>query len=313
MERQHLTKTGLFWQDPDMTIKEALQTAHERLKTLSAPVDVSRSEAEILLAHTLKRERTWLIAHSEELLTPSKEKAFFAFIARRAQHEPIAHLTSVKEFHGLTFQVNKHVLIPRPETEEMIDLVQRSTINNQPSTLIWDVGTGSGVIAVSVNHLFPNIPVIASDVSKRALSLAEKNANRILSPHHDIQFIQGSLLTNRIKHIIQEQRPKRLIVLANLPYLPLSDRSILQKDVIDFEPHGALFTDKDGNALILKLLEQLRRFLKAHPIPVHAFFEFDPPQATTLNHEAKQQFPKANIQIHEDTCGRKRFLEIDTT
>lgn len=293
-----------------MTIKEARKAAHERLAALHLPVDVSRSEAEILLAHTLKRDRTWLIAHPEEPLSPSKEKVFLTLVHRRRKHEPIAYLTGTKEFYGLTFHVNKHALIPRPETEEMIDLVQRLTTNDLRSTLIWDVGTGSGAIAISIKHLFPNTTVIASDISKRALSLAQKNAENLLSTEHGIQFVQGSLLTKQIKKIIHQQPPTQLIILANLPYLPFSDRSILQKDVVNFEPHTALFTEKDGNALIIKLLNQLRTFAKKHSIPVHAFFEFDPPQAATLKQEAALLFSGADIQIHEDTCGRKRFLEI---
>jgi len=293
-----------------MTLKTALETAYTRLAKLNLPIDTRWSEAEILLAHTLKRERTWLIAHGEDELPPSKEGAFFKLITRRETHEPIAYLTGTKEFRGLSFEVNKHSLIPRPETEEMIDLVQQRFTNIDARSLIWDVGTGSGAIAVSVKHRFSNAAVIASDMSRRALTLAQKNADRLLKNSHDIQFIQGSLLTKQIQKTILEKNPQTLVVLANLPYLPLSDKQVLAKDVVDFEPHQALFTQNEGNALIIKLLTQLRGFLTQHPLTWHGFFEFDPPQAHTLKKHAHELFPKAHLTIHTDTCGRERFLEI---
>lgn len=319
-ERPHLTKTTLFWQDPVMTIKTALETAHARLAKLNLPTDASWSETEILLAHALKQERTWLIAHAEDPLPPSKEKAFFKLITRRETHEPIAYLTGTKEFRGLSFQVNKHVLIPRPETEEMIDIVGATFMSpeatdgkdrmNPAPTTIWDAGTGSGAIAVSAKHAFPHTTVIASDINKRALHVAEKNAEQLLGKHHDIQFIQGALLTKKIQTIIANKHPHTLIVLANLPYLPLSDRQVLQKDVVDFEPSQALFTEEEGNTLILKLFRQLQTFIKKQPTNLLALFEFDPPQAKTLQEYAQQIFTDALLTVHKDSCGRPRFLEI---
>lgn len=291
-----------------MTVEEALKKGQESLKKPGIDLDGAWLEAELLLAHALKRERTWLIAHKEEPLLPSKERGFLRLVERREQHEPIAYLLGQKEFCGLSFEVNRHVLIPRPETEGMIELIAGNTDDR---TTVWDVGTGSGAIVVSAKKALPHAKMIASDVSRRALSLAKENAVRLLGASHGIEFLQGSLLTRAIEQSIIDTNPAKLIILANLPYLPLSDIQTLEKDVVGFEPHQALFTEKDGNALIIKLLKQLARFLRQHPTSTRMVFEFDPPQAENLQALAKKVFPTAMIDVREDGCERERFLTID--
>ncbi len=298
----------LFWQDLGMTVAEALQTGQERLKKPGIDLDSAWLESELLLAHALKKERTWLIAHTDETLSPAKERAFLRFVARREIHEPMAYLLGRKEFCGMSFEVNRYVLVPRPETEGMLELIAKS---DGDRTTVWDVGTGSGAIAVSVKKSLPRAKVIASDVSRRALLLAEKNAAQLLGASHGIMFCQGSLLTRAIEKHVIDTHPTKLIVLANLPYLPLSDVQVLEKDVVDFEPHQALFTEEDGNALIIKLLKQLKRFLDTHPVATQMIFELDPPQAKNLQAYAKKVFPTATIEVREDGCGRQRFLTVD--
>lgn len=298
----------------DMTVAEALQKAQKSLKKPGIDLDAAWLEAELLLAFALKKDRTWLVAHKEELLSPSKERAFFRFVARREQHEPIAYILGTKEFCGLSFEVNRQVLIPRPETEGMVDLIGDRTHATRPydsdRTTVLDVGTGSGAIAVSVKKMLPLAHVIASDVSRRALSLARKNAARILGSNHGIDFLQGSLLTREIQARIISKQPKTLLILANLPYLPLSDIQMLEKDVVDFEPRQALFTEEGGNALILKLMKQLARFFAHHPINTQMIFEFDPPQAKALKILAEKIFPTSTVEVREDGCGRERFLVV---
>lgn len=290
-----------------MTIREALAKAHTQLTTVPSLVEQAWLEAELLLAFVLEKDRAWLTAHDDQELSVLHSRTFLQLIKRRSQLEPFAYLIGSKDFCGLPFLVNKYVLIPRPETEEILEHIQP-----MPKSLVWDVGTGSGAIAVSVKRKFPQLQVIASDVSKRALKIAEKNAQRLLPLRSPITFFQSSLLNKKISTYIVNQLPDQLIVLANLPYLPMSDRESLTKDVVDYEPHLALFTEDNGNALILKLLQQLKSFLQKQNIAYQFIFEFDPPQAATLLAVASSLFPAANTSYKKDSCGRERFLLVSS-
>lgn len=292
-----------------MTIDGALRGGVQALRRVGTDWEAAWLETELLLAHVVQQERTWLVAHGGDSLSPSKERVFSRLIERRTRHEPVAYLLGKKDFCGLSFEVNRHVLIPRPETEKMVDLVREA----DGSTLVWDVGTGCGAIAVSVRRFLPHATIVASDVSRHALSVAEKNAERLLAKDQTVYFFQGSLLTRAIQYFIITHRPTRLIILANLPYLPLSDRQVLEKDVVDFEPSKALFTGEEGNALIIKLMKQLARFFVHDRIDMRMMFEFDPPQTGALRSVARNMFPDAKIEVHRDHCGRERFLLIDTT
>jgi len=284
-----------------MTVNEALQSGQNRL------------EAEILLAHTLGKNRPWLIAHKDDMLSMSKQRLFLQCIKRRTHHEPLAYLLGTQNFCGTSFIVNKHVLIPRPETEALVDFaVETYTahLSDQSNIVVWDVGTGSGAIAVSVKHLLPHAIVIASDISKRALGVARRNAIRILDPNSHLHFFTGSLLSKNIQTFLIQERPDHLIVLANLPYLPLSDKTVLEKTVVDFEPHLALFTKKDGNALIITFLKQCARFLQTYSIQTMIYLECDAPQIYTLTKVAAHLFPHATVAMKKDCFGRERFIQI---
>ncbi len=301
-----------------MTIQEALRAAHTHLERVSMYPELTWKEAEILLGFVLQKERIWLTAHSDQPLSQRQEQRFFSFVERRTKHEPIAYLLGSGEFCGMLFEVNKHTLIPRIETEELVERAAANMYSHSdkgsgtspPSIVVWDVGTGSGAIAVSIKKRLPNVTVIASDLSKRALRIAQKNATRLLSKDQQPIFFQGSLLTREIKEYLLSHRPSQLIILANLPYLPHSDKALLQKDVIAYEPSSALFADENGNALILQLMQQLSVFVTEYSVPMRAYFEFDPPQAHTLQEQARELFSNAVITTHKDTCGRARFLEV---
>ncbi|MBP6945517.1 peptide chain release factor N(5)-glutamine methyltransferase [Patescibacteria group bacterium] len=304
-----------------MTIQEALRFGHEKLQSTLPYPEQAWKETETLLAFILLQERTWLVAHSEESLSTRQMERFFSLIERRAQHEPLAYLTGSGEFYGYLFHLNKYVLIPRVETEELIEraslqltrLVQEREKNGAGNDLlVWDVGTGSGAIAISIKNQFPTVDTIASDVSEEALVVAKKNAARFLAPEYQPIFIQGSLLTSDIKEIILDHKIKTLVVVANLPYLPHSDKEVLQKSVVAYEPSIALFADEEGNALILLLAEQLAAFIKEYSCSLMAYFEFDPPQANTLKEKVQALFPEASVTIHQDAYERERFLEVNT-
>jgi release factor glutamine methyltransferase len=309
------------------TVSALLKEAAKQLKpakmTCVSDQELGWLEAEILMAHTLKKDRAWVVTHGTDELVPSLEKRFRALVERRLASEPIAYITGVKDFYGRPFAVNRTVLIPRPETELMIDALKERYQKNDTFT-IWDTGTGSGAIAITVALEFPRAFVIASDICKRALKTATKNAI-IHGVTKRVTFIHGDLLSPDIKQIIEKgaDRGARgakkslyplpsphspLIVLANLPYLPESDRTELAKDVTAFEPAKALYAGEDGLDVIRKLFTQISDELNVNPKLILA--EFDPPQAKTIQKLAKEIFPLAKISIRKDLAGRERMLEI---
>jgi release factor glutamine methyltransferase len=209
--------------------------------------------------------------------------------------------------------VNRSTLIPRPETELMIDTLKKE-YRKQDRFLVWDIGTGSGAIAITVALEFPNAIIIASDICKRALKVAEKNA-KLYSVEHRIVFKHANLLTAEIaKEIgdrsseIGSKKEASLVILANLPYLPESDKRKLAKDVTGFEPAKALFSGKDGLDLIRALFAQISDNLNVNPDLILA--EFDPPQKKIILKLAKDTFPIESITIHKDMAKMERLIEI---
>ena len=306
-----------------MTISESLKIASAKLQPLkiacAADKSLGRLEAEILLAHVLKKDRIWLLTHDQELL-PSHERATFeSYVKRRAKHEPIAYILGEKAFYGRDFLVNKHTLIPRPETEMMVvAAIEAHKAPPKASTLIWDVGTGSGAIAISLAAELPDANILASDVSEQALRLARKNAKR-----HDvtkrIRFVKADLLNDPMKKILRSKKatptsPQHLIIAANLPYLPLSDKDVLDIDVTKYEPSSALFCEREGLALIIRFLDEVAFTRNTWAFNrISLFFEFDPPQAKTLLSLAKKLFRNASITIEKDLAKRDRLLKIVIT
>ena len=297
----------------DSLLKEAAKALRPKKMTCEADQKLGWLEAEILMAHAIKKERAWVIAHSDDSITPSIEKQFTGFVNRRLAHEPIAYILGAKDFYGRPFFVNTMTLIPRPETELMIETLKKN-YKQKDRLLIWDVGTGSGAIAITAALEFPNAAIIASDICKRALRVAEKNA-RLYSVEHRISFIQGNLLSEKVgKELRRQQIEKRkknelpLVILANLPYLLDSDKAKLTKDVTDFEPAKALYSGKDGLDLIRSLFSQISENLNVNPNLILA--EFDPPQVKTIQKLAKDMFPIESVAIHKDIAKRERLIEI---
>lgn len=286
-----------------MTIREALVQTGNELKpreiTCAEDHDLGRLEAEILLGHVLKKDRVWLHAHDDKTIPKAKLKVFLALIKRRKKHEPIAYIVGQKDFYRSSFIVNKNVLIPRPESELLVELGIAEA--KKLHTRVLDIGTGSGAIAISIAKEIAPQRVLASDASQTALSIAKKNAR--LNKVKNITFIKADLLTAQIANFFSTP----LVIVANLPYLPLSDKKKLAPDVIKYEPHSALFATQNGLAVIQKLLEQIK---KVQTDRLSIFLEFDPPQTQELKAIAKKMFPKAKIKIHKDLAKRNRAIEI---
>lgn len=290
-----------------MVIFDALQNAAKRLrpKRINCPPDqnVGWLEAEILMAHTLGREKSWIMAHANRALTPAETRAFERCVRARLAHKPIAYILGYQEFYGRRFLVNRYTLIPRPESELFIDILMQEPPKD---TVIWDVGTGCGAIGITAAREFPSVHVIASDRSRRALRMAGDNAFAH-GVDGRVMFLRGNLLSRTIVTAI-ERANKTLMVLANLPYLPESDRKKLQPDVVAFEPRRALFAKDKGMALNKTLLTNLRERL--HTVPERILLEFDPPQSRDLKRFASSLFPEAMIGVHNDLAGRNRILDI---
>ncbi len=289
-----------------MTLQTWLQKTAPRMISAAGGRDQAWMEAEMLLAHVLKKDRAWIVAHAERALTALQEKKLNSLVTRRRNHEPMAYLLGEVTFFGRSFHVRRGVLIPRPETEELVARGLQKIASTKPSTLVWDVGVGSGAIAVTISLEAPTTRVIASDTNRAALVLARQNA----SPAKSISFTRANLLSPRLAAFLRKRREPHLLVLANLPYLPTRERRTMQPDVVRYEPSSALFAKEEGMFLIKKLLHQLAIFQKKDPRTLTILAEFHPPQASHLLREAKRLFPQATVRVHEDLCGRKRILEI---
>src|SRR4051794_36616347 len=206
-------------------------------------VESPRLNAEHLLAHTLKRKRIELYLEFERVLTEAELVPLRDFVRRRGQGEPLQHLLGTVEFAGHVFLCDTRALVPRPETEQLVELLQ-SRIENRESKIL-DVGTGSGVIALSLAAKFPGAKVTATDVSEDALALARENADR-LALGDRIEFLQSELMTC-VTGVYD-------LIVANLPYVAARDRQTLSREVLR-DPEIALFGGERGDEIIRKLIE----------------------------------------------------------
>lgn len=225
-----------------MTLLEVLQKSTEFLK--KHDVESPRLNAEHLLAHVLGRKRIELYLDFERDLAESELAPLRELIRRRGEGEPLQHLLGTIEFCGRTFLCDKRALVPRPETEELVELVQ-SKIENRRSKIV-DVGTGSGVIALSLALSLPEATVHAVDSSDEALGLAQENAER-LGLANRVQLRKGDLLESFAERFDA--------IVANLPYISMQDRSSLAREVLR-DPEAALFAGEQGTELIVRLIEQ---------------------------------------------------------
>jgi release factor glutamine methyltransferase len=225
------------------------QAITEGSDSLSGVVAQPRRDAELLLMRCLGRDRAWLLTHSDELLTPAQATQYEQWIARRARYEPIQYITGEQEFYGLTFHVTPAVLIPRPETEHLVEAALARIPHDAPSR-IADIGTGSGAIAIALAHTLPQANVTALDLSPAALSIAQENASRLGVSVH---FLESDLL----QAVSGEHFD---IIVSNPPYVPESE--ILEPQVRDYEPATALYAGANGLDIYERLIPQAHAALK---------------------------------------------------
>jgi release factor glutamine methyltransferase len=225
-----------------MTVLEVLQAATAHLKKHG--VENPRLNAEHLLAHLLGRKRIELYLDFERKLTETELGPLRELVKRRSEGEPLQHLLGTVEFCGLTFLSDKRAMVPRPETEELVESL-KSEIED-PKSRIVDVGTGSGVIALSLAAEFPEARIFAVDISDDALALAQENAIR-LDLGSRVQFLKSRLLET-IEGTFD-------LIVANLPYISSQDRHTLSREVLR-DPEVALFAGARGDELVRELIDQ---------------------------------------------------------
>lgn len=273
-----------------------------KLKKVSRQPDL---EAELILAFVLNKPRSYVLAHTDLELSKQQLSKTLKLFTRRLSGEPLAHLTGEQEFGELIFKVNKHTLIPRPETELMVEQVLNLT-SNSTETAILDIGTGSGCIAITLAKKLSEVKIIASDKSTRALAVAKINAK---NHQAKITWLQGNLLQPLIKKINQlPKNTKQLIITANLPYVPSAYlKNLNNKDKIGlkFEPLLALDGGADGLKYYRELSEQLNILKQKRPeIALTILMEIQPGQARAM----KKIF--GNISVIKDLAKKDRLVTV---
>jgi len=256
-----------------MTIGAWLSDATNEL--VEAGIDSARLDAEIILAHSLKKRRTYVHAHISGEIEPRLEEVANARLDLRRDRTPLAYIIGHKEFYGRLFAVTPQVLIPRPESEEIITqfrevLGETRALPDMPTRRLVDIGTGSGCLGVTAKLLYPEIDVTLLDLSKPALRIAEKNARAL---NADVEIVESDLLSG------YPYSPD--FVFANLPYV---DETWEHSPEIEQEPAEALYAAKNGLALIEKCFDQLSHRIKPSGI---ALFEADPRQWLAITEIAK--------------------------
>ena len=281
------------------TIREALAEATGRLTT--AGVDAPKLVAQVLLAHALGVPRdSVLISPPHHVLQPHQIASFRALVARCVEGEPMAYVVGHAEFYALAFQIDRRALIPRPETEQLVELaLRRLAVLNLPSqTLVVDVGTGSGCIVVSLAVKLPNVRFMATDISSDALALAHDNAKKH-KVNSRIQFLRGDLLA---------PAPVRAEgVVANLPYVTTAEWQSLPRHIRNHEPRTALDGGADGLDLIRRLFSQVSKHVKPDG---WLLLEIGSTQGPAVSALARQAFPLAAVNLHRDYAGLTRVVEI---
>jgi release factor glutamine methyltransferase len=265
---------------------------------VTAGCDTPRLDAEVLLAHVLAHDRAWLYTHPEHVLSPPQLSTYRSLVSQRVAREPVAYLTGCKEFFGLDLIVTPDVLIPRPETEQLVELAIQWIANAPSRGLIADVGTGSGAVAVALAVHLPQSHIIATDTSPAALAVARRNAVRHRVANR-VHCVQGDLLAPlaRTFHLI----------VANPPYLSQTELATAPPEVACWEPRAALDGGPDGLAMICSVLEMASDRL----CPGGALLvEIGAGQGTEVLSLARRRFSQATIEIVKDYAKRDRLLVV---
>ncbi len=282
-----------------MTLAQALHRAEELLR--AEGIEDAWLEAEVLLRHALGLDRHTLFASFHEPIAPDQQAAYQTLVERRLAHEPTAYILGRREFYGLDLECTPAALVPRPETELLVEEALRIAGSETKGEGTWgivDVGTGNGAIAVALAVNLPSVRISAIDVAAEALALARRNAARH-GVAGRISFVQGDLLSPLVA-------PVDLIV-ADLPYVRSGDWEALPLEIRDHEPRRALDGGPDGTAVLERLLRQAPSYLRR---PGWLVAEIGDDQAARLGEVAAALFPGGSIEVKQDLGDLDRLLLV---
>lgn len=285
-----------------VTIRDLIQKGVQQLA--QAEPQVARIETYMLLEYVLDANRTTLYAYPEREVTEGQVQYFLSLVERRMQGEPVAYLLGYQEFYGRDFIVDRRVLIPRPETEllvesALIDIRERLRTGHIP--VVADIGTGSGIIPITLALEEPRLPLIyGTDISSDALVVAAINCQKH-TVELRVRLLQGDLLEPLPEHID--------LLTANLPYVGTEEIPLLTKDVIDYEPHLALFSGTKGLTLLQQLFMQIEHSPKIGRGSV-LILEIGYAQREPLTQWLTQYWPDALVSFKKDYAGWDRLLHV---
>lgn len=280
-----------------MNVKQTLNIASQELKKTGSPDAIL--EAEILLRHVLRIDRATMFMDLDSDVSEENANNIASLVKRRIQREPLAYITGVKEFYGLSFVVSEHVLIPRPETELLVDTaITQSKLLAKNEISIVDVGTGSGAIAVSLAVNIPTSNIVAVDISKRALNIADEN-RRTHGMYSRVKLRRGNLLEPVTENID--------ILVSNPPYIRRGSIKFLQEEVLK-EPRLALDGGDNGLVLIEELLSQATKKMGSGGVII---FEIDSDQGSDAIELSKCYFPLSQITVLKDYNNDQRAILIE--
>lgn len=277
------------------------RTIYEALTRASSFLDENNREKEVaryLLQYVLKKNYSQLMFAMYEELSTEDFQTFWSYVEEHATGRPFQYIIGQETFYGRDFFVNENVLIPRPETEELIEEVKKrvkTLFDVNKIMQVADIGTGSGAIAVTIKKEIPHAQVTATDISEQALEVAVRNAQLLDA---EVQFKKGDLLAP-----ISLQ--KWDVVLSNPPYIGLHEAETLSDTVIDYEPHLALFAEEDGLQLYRKMAEQLPSMMNT---PSLIGFEIGYEQGLEVQSMLQTAFPKALVEVVQDINKKNRFV-----
>ncbi|MDD2889959.1 MAG: peptide chain release factor N(5)-glutamine methyltransferase [bacterium] len=272
-----------------MKIEEVLKQVTQTLKNKG--FESPQTEAEIITGYALKIDKVNLHTQHNRIITDNEAQTITNLLERRLKHEPLQYLTSRAFFYGLEFIIEPPILIPRPETETLIETILKMA-KDISSPKIVEIGTGSGIIAITLLKHLPSAIVYATDIIKP--TLAQRNA-KIHSVNNRVHFIEADLLS-----AINIQAD---FIVSNPPYIPTSVIPTLQEEVRTFESKLALDGGKDGLSVIRKIIENAPEHLNENGVLI---LEFSPEQRDTLEQEAKKRFK--NIEFINDLSGKTRVV-----
>ena len=267
-----------------------------------APIsDTPALDASVLIAHVINKPRSWVMAHLELTLTLKQQKQLDDSLIRMQGGEPFPYILGHWEFFGLQFDITPDTLIPRPETELLVEKAIAWLQRNPAKRSVADVGTGSGAIAVSVALNVPDVKVLATDISSKALQVAKRNAEKF-GVSDRVMFIECDLLPAQI-----ENRKSSIdMICSNLPYIPTAKLHGLP--IYNREPTLALDGGEDGLDPFRKLLKLLPEWLAPDGMML---FEVESTHGSQVSSLARSAFPKARISLHPDLAGKDRLLQME--